>query len=134
MFNHIRSNSVFKPIIDEDHCCCGVDCNECIFFRICVASHSCFEDSGENLYDIMEMIEKWAKEHPKKTYADKYKEVFNIDIPKEFTAGINAPSLINAPSFCPHQFGFKCECDSNKDCIECRNVFWNQEYIEPEDK
>lgn len=61
-----------------------------------------------------EIIMKWAKEHPIKTNADKFKEVFGF-----------TPNIDICP-FCSLGDGFSSLC-----CIECRyRYFWMQEYKE----
>lgn len=64
-----------------------------------------------------EIIMNWAKEHPVKTNADKFKEVFGYDLAKNI-----------GQHYCAW---LKCDdCDGK--CKECEcNGFWNQEYKEP---
>lgn len=61
-----------------------------------------------------ELILKWAEEHPFKTNADKFVEVFGFD----FVEGANG---------C---VGLSCD-DFEGDCTECVNYkFWDREYKE----
>lgn len=60
-----------------------------------------------------EIIMKWAKEHPMQTNADKFKEVFGMELFHDGCGGVSCPS------------------DDTK-CKECiYKDFWNQEYKEP---
>lgn len=59
------------------------------------------------------IIMNWAKEHPAKTNAEKFKEVFGFDISKG-AGGCNGTN-----------------CPPNKFCSECDHLgFWNKEYKE----
>lgn len=63
-----------------------------------------------------EIIMKWAKEHPVKTNADKFKEVFGYDA-----------ELDTCPVEC-----LECAFDFSTGCNNCKlNDFWKQEYKEP---
>lgn len=70
----------------------------------------------ENTQEAEEIIMEWAEEHPIKTNADKFKEVFGVDVYKED--------------------GFGCsDIRCNNDCEECKYMgFWNKEYIEPKEE
>lgn len=75
------------------------------------------------LYDpkyILDTVEKWSKEHPKKTYLSVLLEKFPKTVLNEF--GI--------PSFCPSYLGFKefqdARCGEYERCENC----WNKEYKE----
>lgn len=75
------------------------------------------------LYDpkyILDTVEKWSKEHPKRTYLSVLLEKFPKTVLNEF--GI--------PSFCPSYLGFKefqdARCGEYERCENC----WNKEYKE----
>ena len=80
----------FDAIRDKDHQgdkkCAGVKCNECIFLAnkklkkddACTGIGPVF--SMENVIRIYE----WAKAHPVITNRDKLKEVFNVELTKEY--------------------------------------------------
>lgn len=64
------------------------------------------------------IIMKWASEHPSKTNADKFKEVFGYEV-------------IKGPHTCS---GVKHECHP-RGCDYCEiRRFWDKEYIEPNDE
>lgn len=62
------------------------------------------------------IIMNWAKEHPVKTNADKFKEVFGVEVDNYGSCN-----------------GIKCQ----KEYIDCRNCecneFWSKEYIQPKE-
>ena len=85
--------------------CAGVGCSDCPLDNevgIC------------NIYKSIEIVENWAKEHPIKTNADKFKEVFGVE---------------RLPLY---------SCDTNAKCEDCgyytgsgcnaNHMFWNAEY------
>lgn len=76
----------------------------------------CTDFLAEYPQESEEIIMKWAKEHPAKTNADKFKEVFGYD------AELDVCSVK-----CPDPF----DMDSNG-CNNCKfKNFWQQEYKEP---
>ena len=105
--------------------CKGIKCSECIMKSVCC------DDTRECIdvaYNLVEFIENWAKEHPVITYADKYKEVFGIDV----SSKLDDMEVHTYPYQCPKVHGFSdIGCEDSKNCTECRTRFWNQEYIEP---
>lgn len=89
--------------------CCTADCPLC-------RENSCLPESLPDNAD--EIIDKWAQEHPVKTYAMDFFEKFP-----------NAPrSSDGIPQTCwGHVYGDGKYCSSN-DCTEC----WNREMKEDE--
>lgn len=93
-------------------------CGLCEIGNGCMSGQHCNSYMMENPEKAEEIIMKWAEENSVKTNADKFKEVFGVDIFKDTIhncAGIRR--------------------NANK-CEECKyNGFWIKEYIEPkEDK
>ena len=100
MWDSVRDND-YKGKND----CSGVECNECPITSMCVD----YMENINNAYNIIEFVEKWAKEHPIVTNGDKFKELFGFEIEKTFNgcAGLPCPS----------------HCDT------CPNKgFWDKEY------
>lgn len=82
-----------------------------------VKESTCANFLIENTQEAGEIIMKWAKENPIKTNADKFKEVFGVDIYKDTTH--NCTGI---------------RCDTNQ-CEECKyNGFWYKEYKEPKEE
>lgn len=55
--------------------CAGVDCAKCPLEHLCNNNtHLLFE-----AFEFIDAVEKWGKEHPAITNADKFKEVFGFD-------------------------------------------------------
>lgn len=109
---------VWDSIRDDEHKgredCGGVTCGDCPLYKKACGSLSAFE--------AVEFVEQWAKEHPIKTNAEKFEEVFGVDV--SFDTCFMRPSL-----------GFNCrECGYyNADNGGCKvdKLFWNAEYKEP---
>lgn len=92
--------------------CGGVNCHDCpLDEKICNKAAPIFY-----MNEAAEIVENWAKEHPIKTNADKFKEVFGLDM-----APIHS-------------------CVSSKSCEDCEytydgacavsKLFWDAEYKE----
>lgn len=83
-------------------------CEMCTMCKIPSCSYYIFSHPQEAESIIM----KWAEEHPIKTNADKFKEVFGVEPNRKGCAGIQCP----------------------KGCADCANCnmygFWEQEYKE----
>lgn len=87
--------------------CHGVECDDCMFDSICNCGR-CPDD----LFEIMEEFEKWAKAHQPITNKDKMEQVFGIKIDPKHAC---TPGVENC-------VGLNCE--------ECRK-WWSEEYKEP---
>lgn len=75
-------------------------------------NNTCDDFMKDSPQEAEEIIMNWAKEHPVKTNADKFKEVFGVE-------------LLNNEG-CT---GFA--CPKNKQCADCRYFgFWSKEYKE----
>lgn len=76
--------------------------------------------TDKDIEHVLEIVEKWSKEHPKRTYLSVLLEKFPKTVLNEF--GI--------PSFCPSYLGFKefqdTRCGEYEGCENC----WNKEYKE----
>lgn len=82
-----------------------------------VKESTCANFLIENTQEAEEIIMKWAKENPIKTNAEKFKEVFGVDIYKDTTHNCT---------------GMRCGINQ---CEECKyNGFWYKEYIEPKEE
>lgn len=81
--------------------CYGLSCSECpIDQTLC-------RDRLINALEIIKIVEKWGKEHPATTNADKFKEVFGSE-----------PIKVSCP--------FPCD---GRNCVEWpHRDFWEQEY------
>lgn len=97
-----------EVIRQKDRICNSYDCNECPLKSGCMSLIVNEPEKAEQI--IME----WAKEHPSKTNADKFKEVFGVEAFSEGELGCN---------------GIK--CPNKTPCGECEyKKFWSQEYKE----
>ena len=89
-------------------------CDECPMHKAC--KFYCKNYPFEEPKKSEEIVMDWAKEHPIKTNAEKFKELF----------GVEAGCLSKCPLYGSEL------CEKNKICIECiYDEFWEQEYKEP---
>lgn len=111
-----------RPFYDETKGrpnCSGLPCSEfCPFYTNCCNVDG--ESIQYNAFEAIEIVEKWGKEHPIITRADKYKEVFGAE-----------PKYIGGSFICPGIPRDQDYCDSHT-CEECKSNYWNEEYVEPE--
>lgn len=105
MFDSIRSD--FKG----ENGCSGVDCNDCPMHKIVCGRGQI------RPFEAIEIVENWAKQHPIKTNADKFKEVFGFE---------------PTPIYCVNN-NMKCsDCeyfDYNNGLCDV-SIFWDAEYKE----
>lgn len=107
---------MFDSLRDEhkgEENCIGVACGDCPLYKKACGSLFAFE--------AIEFAEKWTKEHPIKTNADKFKEIFGVDAPMN--------KCIKNYDFCVdceyYEFG------SERGGCKANEKFWNAEYTEP---
>ena len=99
--------------------CSSVYCDSCPLFK----EEGCLGNKKiANLYEIIDVVEQWGKEHPIVTNADKFEEVFGT-----------RPIMINADDsyVCPERVGFLVKCSVNGSCCDCKEKFWGAEYKAP---
>ena len=110
-----RNKNIGECNCSETHCDEG-----CLFYNDDVKCLS-GEALIDKIYNSLELVENWAKEHPFVTMRDKYKEVFGAE-----------PKLRNGSYLCPRYLGFNdVKCESGSYCAKCRDEFWHSEYTEP---
>ena len=87
----------------------------------CVLEHKCPTTSMETEAPdkLVEIIEKWSKEHPIKTRQDKFLEQY----PDTF---VDAQDIININPCMIEKQRLNCS-NPNISCRECREQFWSEE-------
>ena len=81
---------------------------------------SCSDYTTTFSEEAVAIVEKWAKEHPRKTRQEKFLEMF----PK---TNVDANNVI---TICPHEtcIGYKCDLkwgeSTESKCRECRKKYW----------
>ena len=124
---------MFKSVADpafilDKKPCKGVHCVDCpIFQETNTTSDKCMINNLSifDAFDIIEVVENWAKEHPFVTMLDKYKEDWGVE-----------PRNEKGVLCCPKYMGLlkdlsKCHPISGE-CEACKEEFWGSEYREPE--
>lgn len=87
---------------------CGrINCIDCPLYQKCNAFYA---------FEVQEVVENWAKEHPIVTNADKFKEMFGFDM-----------TICWDNEFPCNECQF---CDIDGTC-NSKEKFWNAEYKEP---
>lgn len=109
--NLIRMWDSLRDRYKGENCCAGVTCTDC-------PCHNGICNNGSimsNAYEAIDLVENWAKEHPIKTNADKFKEVFGFE---------------PTPIYCVNN-NMKCsDCeyfDYNNGLCDV-SIFWGAEY------
>lgn len=64
-FNSVRDKNYKDEVIKSPTKCCGVSCRNCIFKG--EGNITCIF-SLKNIFDALEILEKWSKEHPESKY------------------------------------------------------------------
>ena len=98
---------------------CGIDCDKCpLSSRNNEADCACLELEQDYPEKAVEIVEKWAKEHPIKTRQSEFLKLFP-------DAKIDEDGLL---IWCPKAFeseaSFHCLC---RICKECRKKYWSEE-------
>jgi len=103
--------------------CYGVDCEECpLRKKACVmAIPEGSYSTVFSVYNAIEIVEQWGKEHPVMTNGDKFEEVFGKE-PRD-------PSTREL--ICPRAFTDDDMKRSSRLCVGCAEKFWDAEYIPP---
>lgn len=104
---------------------CGINCNECPLYE----RNSGLEVDCQNLESFysekaVEIVEKWAKEHPKKTRQSEFLKMYpNAE-------RFPGKEVLNFyPCIMDTRESFRDEkCERYKgNCYECRKGYWNEE-------
>ena len=103
----------------EDCCGCSIENKPCIISRV---------TSDESCKRIVDVVEKWSKEHPRKTRQSMFLEMFpNASIISNGILGI-CPKSLDKDRECFYSANF---CNNRHvDCIDCRKKFWLEEVDE----
>ena len=100
--------------------CTGCEVNERMG-----AGEVCIHYMAQHPQEVVEIVERWGKEHPRKTRQSEFLKMF----PR---AGRGEDGLI---VFCPEDFDSKFECPLKRggghdQCGDCRREYWLEEVEE----
>lgn len=107
------------------------DCDGCplVYTRECNEMRNMVDDSGKAVGEVVEIVEKWSKEHPRKTRQDVFLEQYpEADLDKYGVLRC-CPCFIS-PAY--RESGCRCN-QPEKRCTDCRREFWMQE-VHDDDK
>ncbi len=98
------------------HDACGISCNECPLYE----GNSGLEVDCQNLESFypekaVEIVEKWAAEHPKKTRKSEFLKTFPNANPEDIDP-CNMDTSLATDGTCGY-----------KRCDDCREEYWNEE-------
>ena len=104
-------------------CCTGCEVNERMG-----AGEACIHYMARHPQEVIEIVERWGKEHPRKTRQSEFLKM----LPR---AGRGEDGLI---VFCPEDFDSKFECPLKRggghdQCGDCRREYWLEE-VEDDDQ
>lgn len=111
--------------------CKNKDCNECPVYKnntCCMIGFD--DDSTKSIDETVSKVKQWAKDHPVKTRADKFFELFP-DACNFYPADPFPYKKI--PDFCPNRFAGNVDnlnCFARNDCVQCKVNFWLAEASE----
>nr|DAG57445.1 MAG TPA: hypothetical protein [Caudoviricetes sp.] len=97
------------------------DCDGCplVYTRECNELRNMVDDAGKAVMEAVEIVEKWSKEHPRKTRQSVFLEQWpNCMIDNGGIVGL-----------CPRNVDKMCACNLSRSgwCADCRREFWMQE-------
>lgn len=97
------------------------DCDDCplVYTRECNEMRNMVDDSGKAVGKVVEIVEKWSKEHPRKTRQDVFLEQWPEAELVDGIIDVNPCRLVVA-------FRLGQECHKTF-CYDCRREFWMQE-------
>ena len=99
---------------------CGIDCDKCpLSSRNNEADCACLELEQDYPEKAVEIVEKWAKEHPAKTRQSEFLKMF----PDSVT---DRNGIIG---ICPRNVNRQYYCGTYDDCEKCREKFWMEEIV-----
>lgn len=115
-------------IVTRDRMCKSFNgcCNGCEVKKRMGAGNVCFHYIAQHPQEVVEIVERWGKEHPRKTRQSEFLKMF----PR---ASMTADGII---AFCPDSMDSEFECPrktrDNIDpiCGECRRKYWLEEVEE----
>lgn len=102
----------------------GGDCTGCNIYKVTMSNLSCNAFIFTCPREMVAIVERWAKEHPRKTRQSEFLKMFpNAQIFKEILT-------INPCAIDSSRFGTE-EChaydDNNAGCFACRKNYWTEE-------
>ena len=98
-------------------------CTECPIYEY-ADSYSCDEVNIEKLEKVVDIVEKWAKEHPGKTRQSEFLKLFPNTEVDESNIILICPEHVDKNFACRTDKG--CKADKMS-CDECRKDFWLEE-------
>lgn len=102
------------------------DCEECPFrnFKATFPCHSWVDSvDAANPEKAVEIVEKWAAEHPKKTRQSEFLKMFPR-VPMKNGLLLTNPCWVDSTVKCLKQKSDGVYEDAPEKCVECRKKYW----------
>lgn len=115
-------------IVTRDRMCKSFNgcCNGCEVKKRMGAGNVCFHYMGQHPQEVVEIVERWGEEHPRKTRESELLERLSKIFPR-----------MNQDNFwwreiCPKDIGTKTKCPvcangMTMHCTDCREIYWLSE-------
>ena len=104
---------------------CRIDCDECLLgSKYNGRNINCFPLESFYSDEAIKIVEKWEKEHPIITNAEKYEQMMKNLLGDDFDIEICPTKSHDVPS---------CACEKMNNCNDCEK-FWNSEYRKKEEE
>lgn len=106
----------------------GSDCTGCEIYKVTMSSLTCNAFIFTRPREMVAIVERWAKEHPRKTRRSEFLKLFPA-------AKVDIDSI---PVICPKDVCVRFRCCVNPDeracgqCRDCRKKYWLEE-VEDDD-
>ncbi len=116
-------------IVTRDRMCKSFNgcCNGCEVKKRMGAGNVCFHYIAQHPQEVVEIVERWGKEHPRKTRQSKLLKLF----PR---AEKGADGIVQ---FCPQELDSSLPCPQcqlgRSNCDDCRKKYWLEE-VEDDDQ
>ena len=104
---------------EDGDCCDGCP----LVYRECNEMRNMVDDSGKAVGKVVEIVEKWSKEHPRKTRQSVLLEQYPEADLDTHGLVLLCPMAISAA----HRDGNGLCADPDHECGDCRREFWMQE-------
>lgn len=99
------------------------DCDGCPMVNVseCNELRNMVDDTGKAVGEVLETVEKWSKEHPRKT---RQSEFLNM-LPTARMDGVGVLDV--CPAIVDDRYRERCGNLKQLSCKDCRSEFWMQE-------
>lgn len=106
-----------KFITSMSRICHNSNCNDCVFSSFCGKTWN--EWTKIDTEEVVEIIEKWLKDHPAKTRQTEFLKKFP-------NAAVSHGTINILPCWLDETLAEDCDDVYPRECVECRNAYWSK--------